>query len=68
MDHENCNSVSVCECALISDLDCAGLDCEMLLFRGWTVVDLAVNTGSLRFMEKCCMGAITKSVYGDMEG
>ena len=45
----------------------AGLDTPIVFFRGSTLMDIAVNTRSLDFMEQCCSEAITKALYGDMD-
>ena len=43
------------------------LDTPVNLYRGYTVLDLAIESRSLKFMESCCQEAIHKSLYGDLD-
>ena len=42
------------------------LDIPMILFQKETVLDLVINSNSDHFLDKCCEGAITAALYGDM--
>jgi hypothetical protein len=50
-----------------SDLALSSLDCELLLWRGMALIDLAVESRSLRFLEECCPEAINIRLYGDLK-
>jgi len=42
------------------------LDCEVPLWRGQAVVDLAVISESFSFLEECCKEAVENRLYGDL--
>ena len=43
-----------------------GLNCELELWRGYSLLDLAVESGSKDFVEKTCRQAIESRLYGDL--
>lgn len=49
------------------DLALASLDCELPLWRGMALIDLAVESKSLRFLEECCPEVIKIRLYGDLK-
>ena len=49
------------------DLALSSLDCELLLWRGMGLIDLAVESRSVRFLEECCPEAINIRLYGDLK-
>lgn len=43
------------------------LDCELPLWRGMALIDLAIESQSRKFLETCCPEVIKIRLYGDMK-
>ena len=43
------------------------LDCQLRLWTGMTLLDLAVKGECGRFVERCCDAALTTRLYGDLD-
>jgi hypothetical protein len=62
-------AIAVQEAAEHDDLDMAlkSVDCELFVFRGWALLDVAIESGCKRFVEtKTCRKAIYNRLYGDI--